>query len=177
MGKKSRRRREVQAAAAELADRLPPWTPFVKADGTDGPAWTQAKDRHKVACYINSRYQVDVELIDTGAMYLSIKLKLPNRTYHDWRDFQRIKNELCGPEREAVELYPAESRLVDTADQYHLWVLPEGESFSFGFHERIVSEYIEADGYGSQRPFDVKPPDLWSRGQLMTAINALPDKK
>jgi hypothetical protein len=36
---------------------------------------------------------------------------------HDWRDLQRIKNQLVGPECEAVELYPAESRKVDTANQ------------------------------------------------------------
>lgn len=51
----------------------------------------------------------------------------------DWRDMQRIKNELLGPEREAVELYPAESRLVDTRNTYHLWAVPEGRGFSFGF--------------------------------------------
>ena len=51
----------------------------------------------------------------------------------DWRHFQRIKNELCGPEREGVELYPAESRLIDTANQFHIWVLPEGERFPVGY--------------------------------------------
>jgi hypothetical protein len=40
---------------------------------------------------------------------------------HDWRDFQRIKNDLVGPEWEAVELYPAESRLMDPSNYYSLW--------------------------------------------------------
>src|SRR5262245_49857956 len=31
---------------------------------------------------------------------------------HDWRDFQQLKNLLLGPEWEAVELYPSESRLI-----------------------------------------------------------------
>lgn len=57
---------------------------------------------------------------------------------HDWRDFQRIKNELVAPEAEAVELFPAESRLVDTANHYHLWVFPEYR-FPFGMQAREVS--------------------------------------
>src|ERR1700689_1093730 len=40
---------------------------------------------------------------------------------HDWRDLQRIKNEICGPEEEAIELYPAESRLVDSSNEWHLF--------------------------------------------------------
>lgn len=38
----------------------------------------------------------------------------------DWRHFQWIKNQLIGEECEAVELYPAESRLVDETNKYHL---------------------------------------------------------
>src|SRR5262249_13701026 len=41
---------------------------------------------------------------------------------HDWRDLQRVKNDICGPEAEACEIYPAESRLCDRANTYHLWV-------------------------------------------------------
>ena len=51
----------------------------------------------------------------------------------DWRHFQQIKNELAGPEREAVELYPAESRKIDTSNKWHLWVLPEGDQVDFGW--------------------------------------------
>jgi len=56
-----------------------------------------------------------------------------------WRDLQQIKNELVGPECEGVELFPAESRLVDTANQYHLWVVEEvGFRFPFGYQNRVV---------------------------------------
>ena len=41
----------------------------------------------------------------------------------DWRDLQAIKNQLCGSEYEAIELYPAESRVVDTLNVFHLFVL------------------------------------------------------
>jgi hypothetical protein len=56
-----------------------------------------------------------------------------------WAHFQRIKNELAGPECEAVELFPAESRLVDTANEYHLWVHAKpGFRFPIGWARRIV---------------------------------------
>jgi hypothetical protein len=58
-----------------------------------------------------------------------------------WRHFQQIKNELIGPECEGVELFPAESRLVDTSNQYHLWVCPNANyRFPFGYGNRLVLE-------------------------------------
>lgn len=56
-----------------------------------------------------------------------------------WRELQQIKNELVGPECEGVELFPAESRLVDTAHQYHLWVIEDSAfRFPFGYQSRVV---------------------------------------
>ena len=52
--------------------------------------------------------------------YLSIK-RLDREPIGDWRAMQKIKNAIVGAEWEAVEIYPAESRLVDTANQYHLF--------------------------------------------------------
>lgn len=45
---------------------------------------------------------------------------------------QQIKNEVIGEQREAVEIYPAESRKVDFTNTTHLWVLPEGDMVPFG---------------------------------------------
>ena len=41
-----------------------------------------------------------------------------------WAEKQRIKDELFGVERVAVEVFPARSDLVDEANMYHIWVLP-----------------------------------------------------
>lgn len=43
-----------------------------------------------------------------------------------WTHMQAIKAELLhhGDRRLAVEVYPANHRIVDLADAYHLWVLP-----------------------------------------------------
>lgn len=48
-----------------------------------------------------------------------------------WREKQRIKNELFGDERIAIEVYPKESELVDAANMYHIWVLPKGMTLPF----------------------------------------------
>lgn len=107
--------------------------------------------------FMNSRYQVNVrecEAVEGPPMlHLSIK-RLDKGVVHDWRELQRVKNEIVGPEREALEIYPAESRRVDSANQYHLWVLPEGVRVPFGFDGgRLV---IETPGGGAvQRPFEV----------------------
>lgn len=70
--------------------------------------------------WVNDVYMVQVDRSQAPMIHVSIKThdKAPIR---DWRHFQRIKNEVLGPECEAVEIYPAESRLLDTANQYHLW--------------------------------------------------------
>ena len=76
---------------------------------------------------------------------------------HDWRHFQRIKNELVGAEHEAIELYPKESRLMDTGNRYWLFALAEkGAQFPFGLEQRVV---LGPNPGGSQRQFDsVSPP-------------------
>lgn len=51
-----------------------------------------------------------------------------------WAEKQRIKNELGGRERAAIEVFPAASRLVDGADAYHLWLLPADMRLPFGLH-------------------------------------------
>lgn len=72
--------------------------------------------------WMNDIYQVIVSDDMQGDKFpplwhLSIKRR-DKEVIHDWRDLQQIKNELIGPEHEGIELYPAESRLMDTANQY-----------------------------------------------------------
>jgi hypothetical protein len=165
-----------------LDESRPAWTPFEEVTsqlssplmrqlGISDPmlalrqAW--GPDYKDVRVFQNSRYfvfrrpfELPGEDGPVRLWQLSIK-DLENTARHDWRDFQRIKNELCGPECEACEVYPAESRLVDTSNQFYLWVLPGGKRFPFGFEERAV---VEIPGHPGtrQRRFepDVRPDDL-----------------
>lgn len=120
----------------------------------------------------NGVYQVlerDVIGLDGATVtHLSIK-RVDGGIVRDWRHLQRLKNILCGPEREAVEIFPAESRLVDTANQFHLWVLPEGQRVPFGYERRLVSDGDVAPVMGgTQRPFEEgqRPPDAVSASEM-----------
>lgn len=111
--------------------------------------------------YKNSRYQVHIRRIKVAhypdMLHLSFK-RLDKGTFIPYRDKMRIKDELISPEHEAVELYPARSREVDTTNQYHLWLIDDQRyRFPFGFTERLVSEG-SSDG-SVQAPFDERPAD------------------
>lgn len=83
----------------------------------------------------SDKYVVIVERDPGGwATHLSIR-RDDRKPIRDWRDFQRIKDQLAGQDAEAVELYPMRSRLVDGANQYHLWCLRPGVKFPLGWDE------------------------------------------
>lgn len=169
MGKASKAKRD-------RLHRRPEWTPFKRAvhgrkklvekypaiarhGGLDAPLW------------LNSRYQVSVHPMGAPPegwpemVSLCIKPLDQDEMRIDWRDFQRIKNEILGPEHEAVQLFPRESRLVDTANQFHLWCIKSDEhQFPFGFWERVVTE---EEGHGTrQRKFEEKPEDSLNADEL-----------
>ena len=118
----------------------------------------QEKFGINIECWVNDIYEVWVyrkknadslvhnKLYKGKCTYLSIKRK-DKKAIHDWRHFQQIKNELVGTEVEAMEMYPAESRLHDTVNQYHLFCLPKGTSLKFGWFDRNVDYTPQEGGY------------------------------
>ena len=87
--------------------------------------------------YENDLYQVGVNFFPPFA-HLVIR-RHDGRPCKEWLHFQQIKNEIIGPENEAMELFPAESRLVDSADEYHLWVHTDPTfRFPIGFGSRFI---------------------------------------
>jgi hypothetical protein len=83
----------------------------------------------------NDRYFVVVEFFGDRPKQAHLMIRRHDRApIHNWSDLQRIKNEVIGPEVEAIELYPAESRLVDTGNTYHLWAVL-GIRLPFGYQE------------------------------------------
>lgn len=56
---------------------------------------------------------------------------------HNWSSLQRIKNEICGEEYTAVEVYPAQKNLVDEANMYWLWVYPSETTCPFEMIKEI----------------------------------------
>ena len=105
----------------------------------------------------NDRYIVSVRRFKKGffiknAPYMILGIGNQDESAaHDWRDFQAIKNDLCGRDWEGIELYPSESRLKDPSNRFYLWCVPGG-ILKFGLPGgRIVLNSYEA--MAPQRPF------------------------
>jgi len=149
-----------------------PWTPFRPANWTpeataaqirliaDLAGCNEGRAREHVgrlaideSIYVNSRYQVHVRDFKDGGVHLSVK-RLDQGAIHDWRDLQRTKDDLLGPDCEAVELYPAAERMVDTSNQFHLWGVRDPKyRFPIGWNEgRLISS--PDHGPAAQRPFE-----------------------
>lgn len=134
------------AAQIEMARRLMPALDEDKIReviriATEAPVWG------------NDRYTVHVNPYTDDVVQLSIH-RHDRAPCRDWRDLQRIKNQLVGPEHEAIELYPAESRVVDTANEFHLWCFTD-PTFRVPvgwFSGRVVSS--ESGAGAVQRPHE-----------------------
>lgn len=117
--------------------------------------WTQ--DGHNYESWENSLYYAAVERFNDGfpiggGEYVRIGITAIDETArHDWREFQWAKNDICGPEWEAVELYPAESRLLDPSNWFYLWCVPSGVLEVGQFVGRNVLNHTESKA--PQRPF------------------------
>lgn len=159
-----------------------PWTPFYRCNvWKDGTGVEQPIPDSSIVLR-NNVYTVMMSGCDVpppmGPMtWLSIK-RNDRRTIHDWRDLQRIKNLTVGDEIEAVEVYPAESRLNDTANQYHMWCFAPGFQLPFGYANRFVADETTAPnspaGNKRQRrfPHDNKPNDCLRGADLSGDLQA-----
>jgi hypothetical protein len=65
-----------------------------------------------VDIYANNLYTCLLRNNQPGITWLSIK-RNDAAPIHSWQHLQQIKNDICGEDREAIELYPAMSRIVD----------------------------------------------------------------
>lgn len=108
--------------------------------------------------HVNNVYHVTVRPLKhdpsskwPSMVHVSIK-RHDRRAVTSWRDLQEIKNMLLSPEHEAVQLFPAESRLVDSANQYHMWALATpGMRFPFGYTYRDVMTPEQAAALGCKQ--------------------------
>lgn len=99
----------------------PPWTSFVRVHERSGKVWQNSR-------YFVEVTEIPVETLDVPVIHLQIEAN-DHRPIHNWRDFQRIKDEILGEEEEALEIYPAKSQLVDDRNAYHLWSIPGSNNF------------------------------------------------
>ncbi len=95
-----------------------------------------------------------------GLLHLSIHAR-DRGPMRNWRHLQQIKNEVAGELRTAVEIFPPEDQLTDSANEYHLWVFPEGTHLPFGMDDaalvssdEAVEKYNAAPHQGHQEPWE-----------------------
>lgn len=116
----------------------------------DAPGHPRAPKGLRMA-YVNRIYSVMVfaqETRDGIVDHLMIR-RHDGAAIRSWSDLQRIKNDLAGPDRTAVEVYPPADEVVDQANSYHHWVLPPGSRLGFGLHQ---------DGWGAVRVHEEARP-------------------
>ena len=181
------------------------WKPFEKANAFRGGIAGLSPedfipDHATREVWINNLYQVEVLKFYDGkpvngmdylqsqiekrplgtCAFIRLSFKRQDGTaVHDWRDCQRIKNELVGEDWTGIEIYPPESILVDTCNQWFLFCVPDGEArFPFMFQERLVTEAPNGP-YGSQRPWpkNEKPPDLKTADELAAMLDKVREAK
>jgi hypothetical protein len=193
-----KRKTKLQERADKTA-RGPEWLPFAEVP-LDKVLAAYPEERREIVrasmgdskMYVNNKYQVTVKRImdpddpaqkKIRALQMTIN-SIDLEPVHDWREIQRIKNAVAGEECEAVQLFPAESRLVDANNSTYLFCAPpcqdeNGEvitdsetglwvwtRFPIGFQYRMVSE-TPAPGC-KQRP--------WPKNYRPTNLTAITNK-
>lgn len=148
-------KKQRKARRTKKVHKSVPWTPLIKLDMNNPEHFRADIDITTLEydeCWVNNIYTVKVYYPDNSAAcqfpnnkftLLSFRNHANSHRAHDWRDMQRIKNEICGYERTAVEIYPPMSNLVDTCNQFHLWVYPEDYELDFGYKQREVMPSTE----------------------------------
>ncbi len=107
-----------------------------------------------VRIFENNIYRVELySALVSGDSFIHLGIsRHDGATCKEWRHLQQIKNEIAGPEHEAMEMFPAESRLVDTGNQYHMWVHKDASfRFPVGWTMRLVTDGVPT--------FDLASPD------------------
>lgn len=144
------------------------WQTLVKAEP---PSWPWQPLQHvgdedseglRYECWENARYFCSVRRHKKGfflknAPYIVIGISNTDESaFHDWRDFQAIKNQIAGKEWEAIELYPAETRLKDPSNHFYLWCVPKGIlQFGLPGGRRVLDAH---EAIAPQRPFPKTVP-------------------
>jgi len=105
------------------------------------------------------RYEAGFPIRNSPYIILGIT-HVSERAMHDWRDYQRIKNDICGAEWEGLELYPSESRLVDPSNRFYVWCVPPGV-IRWGLPVSCRQVLTMQESIAPQRPF---PDEMTAAG-------------
>lgn len=133
----SRNDRRVAAKLCRKASSAPKWEPLVRKVGVENHPNAPCG---LVAGYVNAIYSVQVFAAIKSPLGIVVPVGVrrhDTEPIRKWHDMQRIKTELFGVDRVAVEVYPAEIDVSDAANMYWLWLLPAGVRFPFKISEAV----------------------------------------
>lgn len=82
-------------------------------------------DKNKNYCVMIRKVQTSWGEIEHACIRNTASTDIP------WSEKQKIKNEIFGENATAIEVFPSEKNLVDEANMYHLWVLPNDFKLPF----------------------------------------------
>jgi hypothetical protein len=122
----SRQERRFLLKREERARKTGEWGEWEKITfprGTVGSGWSRDFD----TAHRNLVFSVLDRTLPSGVRHLAVSSLSQERP--TWWEMQRIKNELAGPTLTAVEVYPPQTQVVDGADMFHIWILPEPLAF------------------------------------------------
>lgn len=114
---------------------------------------TIAESKNKnIVTYVNQYYLVNAYIYkekEGGISRWTLAIYNHDRSaMRDWREFQKIKNEICGEETIGFEFYPPESVVLDNANVFIMYVLPKSDDLGFGFMldgERSIKDQHETE--------------------------------
>jgi hypothetical protein len=123
---------------------------FIAAGGKKSEADEAYRTVSKQETYSNDLYLVQInrsanhgfgeKSLPDGMFEMTVRRK-DREAFSDWRHMQQIKNQIVGEENEMVELFPAESRLRDSANQYWFYGFNNDQvRFPFGMFGRVVND-------------------------------------
>ena len=159
---------------------MPPVKEFIKQQmDIHGLTRKQAKWQYnrlmEDEIWVNDLYQVNIargdnvpnNMMGVPMIHLSIK-RLDKQAVRDWRHMQSIKDSLVGPDHEGFELFPSGTRLVDGANQYHMFVFEDKDlRLPIGWAVRAVN-YDPPEGSGvTQRGENEEQPTRNEAGNLL----------
>ncbi len=134
-----------------------PWEPLYRTTiAVHSATGVQVPLPPNVALYGNDLYSLTVRTLSETELLIGYHRR-DRQCIRDWRHEQQMKNEVAGEEAWGVMVYPPESRLVDSSNEF--WILVRASTVPFPYDflgsERLVLSPRDAAKVGAvQRPWE-----------------------
>lgn len=92
--------------------------------------------------WLNRTYSV--QLVARNGLEVLMIRRHDGQAHFPWTDLQKIKDQLVGEQREAVQVFPRKDEIVDSANMAHLWLVPDGERLPYTFAR--FSDVLDGEG-------------------------------